>query len=271
MPYIVTKEQPIADKAAGAVPEAEGAHVRWLISSEHGGSQQGMIAELTLNPGAGLPLHRHGNADEAAFVVAGDATLLTAAGEQPAPAGTLILAVRDVWHGLRGGEEPVKLLTIYGGESDISALDLELDDGETAGDPPVTVDALSLARDPIHMPENGFFNMGARWLVSEDGLPGAMLVIGRSAYGEPELEGGHALHRHPGAEEFLYLLDGDANHLTEHGGEIAMTAGDIALMPASEWHGIWNSGPSAAQSVFGYLGVGSLEASGYELHPPRPS
>ncbi len=251
------------------VPDADGAHVRWLVSSAHGGAKHGIIAELTLDPGAGQPLHRHGNADEAVIVLEGDATLLTAIGEQTAPTGTLILATRDVRHGLRAGREPVKLLTIHGGESDIAQLDVALDEGEDNDATPATLHVPSLPRNPIHMPENGFYNMGARWLVSEGGLPSSAFLIGRSAYGEPVLEGGHALHRHLAGEEFLYLLDGQANHLTEDG-PIAIGPGDIAFMPALEWHGIWNSGAAAAQSLFGYLGVNSLAAGGYELHPNDP-
>lgn len=269
MPHILEAGKSIEPTPRRAVPDAEGTHIRWLVSSAHGGAKHGIIAELTLDPGAGQPLHRHGNADEAAIVLDGDATLLTAAGEQPAPMGTLILAEHDVCHGLRAGDEPVNLLTIYGGECDIADLEVDLGDGGGNDSTPATLHVPSLPRNPIHRPENGFYNMGARWLVSEGGLPSSVFLIGRGAYGEPELEGGHALHRHLAAEEFLYLLDGQANHLTEDG-QIAMAAGDIAFMPALEWHGIWNSGPAAAQSIFGYLGVNSREAGGYELYPATP-
>jgi quercetin dioxygenase-like cupin family protein len=266
MPHIVKAGESIGPTAQRPVPDADGARIRWLVSSAHGGSEHGIIGELTLDPGAAQPLHRHTGVDEAIVVLEGHATLLTAAGEQPVPAGGLILAERQVWHGVRAGESSLKLLTIYAGESDIEALDTELSDGVADGALPATLDVRSLPRNPIHAPENGFFNMASRWLVSEDGLPSSAFLLGRAAYGEPEPEGGHALHRHLAGEEFLYLLEGQANHLTEDA-EIAMRTGDLAFMPSPEWHGIWNSGPGAAQSVFGYLGVNSLAAGGYELYP----
>jgi quercetin dioxygenase-like cupin family protein len=248
----------------GARPDAAGLNTRWLISSALGGAEHGMIAELELAPMATEPLHRHANADEAAFVLSGSATALGADGEQAAPAGTLILSSRGTWHGIRAGEEPTSVLLIYGGESNIDELVVELAGGVAAGAAPRTINASELTPHPNHNPEMGFFNMAANFLVSEDGLPGAELVVGAAFYGTPDPIGGHALHRHPNAEEFLYIRRGRASHLTTDG-ELAMDQGDIAFIPTGELHGIWNKSPSATQSVFGYLGLTSLRAGGYEL------
>ena len=266
MPHIVSHARTTEPGAHPPVPDGDGVHVRWLVSSDDGEAKHGIIAELRLDPGAVQPRHRHANADEAAIILEGNAWLLTASAQRPAPAGTLILARRDVWHGLRAGESGVKLLTVHGGESDISALAVELGEGEHDDEAPETLTIADAPWNAVHNPEAGFHNMSAAWLVSEAGLPSATMVIGRSAYGEEGTPGGHALHRHFHGEEFLYLVSGDATHLTEDG-EIGLTAGDIGFMPAPEWHGIWNSGAVPAQSVFGYLGVDSLDAAGYEVHP----
>lgn len=266
MPHVVRA----GDRSrTGARPAADGVSARWMISSELGGARHGIVGELELEPGAVEPLHRHANGDEAAFVLSGSATAVGVNGEQPAPAGALILASRNVWHAIRAGEEPTRVLLIYSGESDIAALDAELAGDDAAGESPRMIDSSALTPHLNHNPEMGFFNMAASFLVSEDGLSGADLVVGAAQYGTPDPIGGHALHRHPAAEEFLYIRDGQALHLTEEGTD-PMQPGDIALIPAGEWHGIWNQAPAATQSVFGYLGVTSLAAGGYEL-PQNPA
>ncbi len=270
MPYLVKAGAPVIDSSSSEVPDLDGVAVRWLVSAEHGESRHGMAAELTLAPYAAQPLHRHLGVDEAAIVLSGAATLLSASGEQPAPAGTLVLSTDGIWHGIKSGEQPVTLLTIYGGESRASALDTELAGDHPEGASPAAVGIPSLGRDRAHNPEMGFFNMSARFLVAEGALASSALFIGRADYGEPGHAGGHVLHSHPAAEEFLYLLEGEASHLTEHG-ELPMTAGDIALIPASEWHGIWNPNTTPAQALFGYLGASSRQAAGYELYPVPPA
>lgn len=270
MPYITKADAAGIDRSSTGVPDVDGVTVRWLVSAEQGESRHGMVAELTLAPHSAQPLHRHLGVDEAAVVLSGEATLLSASGAQPAPAGTLVLSTDGIWHGIKSGDEPVKLLTIYGEENRVSALGAELAGDHPEGASPSVLDVPSLGRDRVHNPEMGFFNMSARFLVAEDALASSAFLIGRSAYGEPGRAGGHVLHRHPAAEEFLYLLEGEASHLTEDG-ELAMTAGDIALIPASEWHGIWNPGTTPAQALFGYLGATSRQVAGYELYPVPPS
>lgn len=266
MPYITRADAPVMDGSLSGGRDVDGVTVRWLVSAEHGEARHGMVAELTLAPHAAIPLHRHPDADEAAVLLSGEATLLSASGEKPAPAGTLVLSTKGIWHGIKSGDKPVKVLTIYGGESQVSALGVELAGDPPQGASPSVVDIPSLGRDRAHNPEMGFFNMSARFLVGDDGLASSAFLIGRGAYGDSGHAGGHALHRHPKAEEFLYLLEGDASHLTEDG-ELPMTTGDIALIPASEWHGIWNPRPIPAQGLFGYLGVSSRQGAGYELYP----
>lgn len=262
MPHVVKA----GDRSrTGARPEADGLTTRWMISSDQGGSRHGVVGELELASGATEPLHRHAHADEAAFVLSGSATVLSADGEQPAPAGTLVLSSRGIWHGLRADGQPTVVLLIYGGESELDSLGVELAGKDAVGGSPRTINSLELTPHLNHNPHMGFFNMAANFLVSEDGLPGADLLVGAASYGTPDPDGGHALHRHPIAEEFLYVRGGQASHLTADG-SIAMGPGDIAFIPSGEWHGIWNESPSGVQSLFGYLGTTSRQAGGYELH-----
>lgn len=264
MPHVVRAGESTDSGLPGPVPGGEGLRVRWLIGSALGNAQKGILGELTLAPGAAEPLHRHVNVDEAAFVMSGAATVLTADGERALPEGALVLSPRGTWHGIRAGHEPVELLLIYGGKSDISKLAAEPGDGTAEGEAPQIINSSERPRNSVHNPDLGFFNMGASWLVSEEGLPGANLVVGAAVYGMPDTDGGHALHRHPAGEEFLYLRSGESSHLTE-AGSIPMGPGDIAFIPTGEWHGIWNHSASGSHSVFGYLGSSSLEEAGYEL------
>lgn len=236
------------------------AQVEVLLDAQHGAAQRGTVTQLILEPRSGEELHCHTGADEATFVLSGQAAALGASGEEVAPAGTLIYSAQGTWHAVRSGQQPVTLLTVHGhGESEGEAKAIP-----SGQDKPVLVDVAGLGRDPAHNPAMGFLHMSARFLIGESALPSSGLFAGRAAYGDPGQPGGHALHRHPSAEEFLFVLEGEAHHLTEDG-ELPMRAGDIALIPAGEWHGIWNSGDTPVQALFGYLGVSGRPAAGYEL------
>jgi quercetin dioxygenase-like cupin family protein len=241
----------------------DGVTPRRLLDASSG-LTSGMVEIIDLEPGASIPLHRHGNVEEASIVIDGDATLLTADGEQDAPVGTVFFSPPGVWHGLRAGDGPVRLFTALAGVADPAELDHEDADGEVSGPAPATVlreDAEDIRLDDA---SQGFYKLNARWLVSGETLGSSQVCLGSNAF-DAEV-GLHTLHRHPGAEEFLYIVTGaGANYAPDS--ETPIGAGEISTMPAGEWHGFRNAGSEQVTGIFGYFGASSLEDGGYELHP----
>jgi quercetin dioxygenase-like cupin family protein len=76
----------------------------------------------------------------------------------------------------------------------------------------------------------------------------------------------HELHRHPGAEEYFFIIEGSGLHLTEKE-TVPLQAGDLVFVPKDEWHGFANDSdrPTVVISVFG--GVLAYEDGGYDVHP----
>ncbi len=73
------------------------------------------------------------------------------------------------------------------------------------------------------------------------------------------------LHRHRFAAEVLHVLTGGGCRHLGAGLCVPLIEGDLTLVQAGEWHGLRNAGPRPAEVVFAYLGVGSIDADGYEL------
>jgi quercetin dioxygenase-like cupin family protein len=77
----------------------------------------------------------------------------------------------------------------------------------------------------------------------------------------------HLLHRHPNAEQIMYVLKGSCVALSE-GGSVRLKEGDAVFIGRSEWHGVSNEGGErSALTLVIYSGAGSLEEAGYEEHP----
>lgn len=106
----------------------------------------------------------------------------------------------------------------------------------------------------------GFTDMGVRWLATTDTVGSKDLVVATSTFLP---DGSHGAHRHPHADEFFLVTKGGGEHLTPDG-PIPMTAGDLVLVPAGEWHG-FRATTGVTTAVYGYLGAGSLHQAGYEL------
>ena len=84
--------------------------------------------------------------------------------------------------------------------------------------------------------------------------------------GETEIPAGrsHEVHRHPSAEQAIYVLRGTLSLVRPHHEDVILQAGDVAHVPAGEWHGTANrSGETAATlTIFG--GVARAADAGYE-------
>lgn len=76
----------------------------------------------------------------------------------------------------------------------------------------------------------------------------------------------HLLHRHPNAEQIMYVLEGSCLALSE-GEPVRLKEGDAVFVARSEWHGVRNDTEEPAIMLVIYAGAGTLEEAGYEEHP----
>ncbi len=76
----------------------------------------------------------------------------------------------------------------------------------------------------------------------------------------------HLLHRHPNAEQIMYVLEGSCLALSE-GEPVRLNEGDAVYIVQGEWHGVRNDTDRSAVTLVIYAGAGTLEEAGYEEHP----
>ena len=76
----------------------------------------------------------------------------------------------------------------------------------------------------------------------------------------------HLLHRHPNAEQIMYLLEGSCLALSE-GEPVRLNEGDAVFIAQGEWHGVCNDTDRPVLTLVIYAGAGTLEEAGYEEHP----
>ena len=76
----------------------------------------------------------------------------------------------------------------------------------------------------------------------------------------------HLLHRHPNAEQIMYVLEGSCLALSE-GEPVRLKEGDAVFIAQGEGHGVRNDTDQPAVTLVIYAGAGSLEEAGYEEHP----
>jgi quercetin dioxygenase-like cupin family protein len=75
----------------------------------------------------------------------------------------------------------------------------------------------------------------------------------------------HLLHRHPNAEQIMYVLEGSCLALSE-GEPARLNEGDAVFIAQGEWHGIRNDTDQPAITLVICAGAGTLEEAGYEKH-----
>ena len=76
----------------------------------------------------------------------------------------------------------------------------------------------------------------------------------------------HLLHRHPDAEQIMYVLEESCLALSE-GEPVRLNQGDAMFITQGEWHRVRNVTDQAASTLVIYAGAGTLEEAGYEEHP----
>lgn len=110
--------------------------------------------------------------------------------------------------------------------------------------------------------ERGWHKMDVRWLVTNRTQDSKQTVVGRTIM-PPGVKSKHAIHRHPNAEEWEYIVSGVA--LKHVGGEsFTLKAGELAFIPRNVYHGLDNaSDTEPLVTLWGYCGASSLEEAGY--------
>lgn len=117
--------------------------------------------------------------------------------------------------------------------------------------------------DPDIPTRPGWEGMHVWWLVDRDhgGAETALLTVTEFPAGRS-----HELHRHPNAEEFLYILEGAGLHVTE-AGSVRHEEGQVVFVSRNEWHGFTNDGDRPVKLVSVISGVATYDDAGYEVHP----
>jgi quercetin dioxygenase-like cupin family protein len=110
--------------------------------------------------------------------------------------------------------------------------------------------------------EAGLIGLGVFWLITRETVGAENILLGASTF---EPGGVHQHHRHPDGDEILFIIDGGGKHLTPEE-SVSLSAGEIAYIPANEYHGFDNPPGVLTKTLFGYFGVaGSLSEAGYEV------
>jgi mannose-6-phosphate isomerase-like protein (cupin superfamily) len=109
---------------------------------------------------------------------------------------------------------------------------------------------------------DGWVDMQVQFLIDKKSA-GADHVVGWTVL-KPGAR--HENHRHHKCDEFFIVLKGKGHIYTENG-EQPSSEGDVVYSPRTCWHGFNNTSNEDVVLVWGWMGAGSIEASGYEVDP----
>jgi quercetin dioxygenase-like cupin family protein len=125
------------------------------------------------------------------------------------------------------------------------------------------VNTADLPTDSSLAPADGWVNMAVQFLVNNANGGSRNVVFGRTLF--PPSKSRHELHRHPNAEEVVYLVRG-RGVVTNGDEEFTLEAGEAAFHPRDEWHGFYNSSETEeAEMIWVWAGASSKQEAGYEV------
>lgn len=252
-------------------PDLTGVSVRDLINRDTVATGRGMLSIAEFAPGGFHSLHRHDRSSQISYLLSGRGEHLTENGPVPVRAGDATFVPKNTWHGFRNtGTDKAVLLSIYSPASHLSEAGYESFSGKIDTSKPAHVALSSLAKlqgDAALDADAGFIGLGVFWLATRDTVGSNDFLLGASTF---EPGGLHEHHRHPRGDEFLYILEGGGEHLTPDGA-IPLSAGEIAYIPANEYHGFRNPEGLLTRTLFGYFGPATLEEAGYQVREPHHS
>jgi oxalate decarboxylase/phosphoglucose isomerase-like protein (cupin superfamily) len=83
------------------------------------------------------------------------------------------------------------------------------------------------------------FDWGSiKWFVTPTLVPGAGSTFGEVIVNPGK---GHARHNHPGAEEIIYVVSGEAEQMVGDGEPFPIKEGDTVHIPAGAYHSTFNT------------------------------
>jgi len=110
--------------------------------------------------------------------------------------------------------------------------------------------------------DDGWVDMQVQFLIDKKSA-GADHVVGWTVL-KPGAR--HENHRHHNCDEFFIVLKGQGEIYTDEGNEPSVE-GDVVYSPRGCWHGFNNTSQEDVVLVWGWMGAGSIEDSGYQVHP----
>ena len=110
--------------------------------------------------------------------------------------------------------------------------------------------------------DDGWVDMQVQFLIDKKSA-GADHVVGWTVL-KPGAR--HENHRHHNCDEFFIVIKGHGHIYTDEG-EKPSGEGDVVYSPRGCWHGFNNTSNEDVVLVWGWMGAGSIEASGYEVDP----
>jgi quercetin dioxygenase-like cupin family protein len=248
-----------------AHPDLNGVSVKTIISRDTVGAHRGMLSIAEFARGGGHKLHRHDASGQISYLLAGRGEHLTENGPVAIRAGDATYVPKNTWHGFRNtGTEKAVLLSLYSPVATLADAGYETYVGEIDGSRPAQVAKSSLAAlqgDAALDQDAGFIGLGVFWLATRDTVGTDDFLLGASTF---EPGGMHEHHRHAHGDEFLFILEGGGDHLTPDGA-VPLSAGEVAYMPANEYHGFKNKEGVLTRTLFGYFGPATLTEAGYEV------
>lgn len=108
--------------------------------------------------------------------------------------------------------------------------------------------------------KDGWVDMQVQFLIDKKSA-GANHVVGWTVL-KPGAR--HERHLHRNCDEFFIVLKGRGHIYTDLGEEPAVE-GDVVYSPRGVWHGFNNTSDEDVVLVWGWMGAGSIEDSGYEV------
>ena len=110
--------------------------------------------------------------------------------------------------------------------------------------------------------KDGWVDMQVQFLIDKKSA-GANHVVGWTVL-KPGAR--HERHLHRNCDEFFIVLKG-RGHIYSDLGEEPSVEGDVVYSPRGCWHGFNNTSDEDVVLVWGWMGAGSIEDSGYEVPP----
>jgi quercetin dioxygenase-like cupin family protein len=130
---------------------------------------------------------------------------------------------------------------------------------EVVNDHPLKLALADIPNDDSLTAETGWADMRVQWIITDKTVGARDHVVGITVF-EPGAR--HHPHRHPGAEEAQYLLQGSGLARVADK-DIVQNVGDTVFVPRNEWHGFENTSDGQTIMIWTYGGAASLEQAGY--------